>query len=107
MNFPMNILDFLYYVKLHDMEFINYCEIIIDPKGMIHLARPSHTEKIIELRCIESGQTDQDIWHEIPVQCIAYECNIKTLEECCDSIDIEIPCEVTSDLQFGNDWKTL
>jgi hypothetical protein len=40
--------DFLVYTKIHPMEWIHYCEIIIDPNGAIILARPSHQEAVIE-----------------------------------------------------------
>ena len=47
----MTVLEFLDLVKKEPKKWIRYCEIFILENGSIELARPSHTEKIIDIYC--------------------------------------------------------
>lgn len=43
-----NVFDFIMYTKKHPLDWIQYCEVLIDPDGAIILCRPSHIETAIE-----------------------------------------------------------
>lgn len=47
----MNINEFINLTRSDPNSWRNYCEIIIRNNGLIELARPSHTEKLIEIYC--------------------------------------------------------
>lgn len=49
MKYTVN--EFIEMTKQNPDEWIGYCEILILNNGMIELARPSHTEKMIEIYC--------------------------------------------------------
>jgi len=39
-----------------------------------------------------------------------YHCHLDDLADCCDALDIDVPCEIVEErdgIQFGNDWVTL
>lgn len=55
---PMNILEFLEYANDNPNYFIYYLECIIDERGIIHLAIPSH-EKCMHRLCLERNP-DED-----------------------------------------------
>ena len=54
-----NVETFISYTKANSNLFINYCEIVIDRYGGIHMAVPSHEEKLIEMVCNELGMNDK------------------------------------------------
>lgn len=67
------------------------------------------TDAIIRVRTSGGGYgTPSDLYviHEGNV----YHCHLDTLEECCENLGIEIPCEIKNGdegLSFGEDWVTL
>lgn len=54
-----NVETFISYTKVNSNLFINYCEIVIDRYGGIHMAVPSHEEKLIEMVCNDLGMIDK------------------------------------------------
>ena len=54
-----NVETFISYTKVNSNLFINYCEIVIDRYGGIHMAIPSHEEKLIEMVCNDLGMIDK------------------------------------------------
>lgn len=63
----MNVYEFLNLVKQDPDKWKNYCEIIIMTSGKIELARPSHTEKIIDIYCEIESITRKEFAEEFPV----------------------------------------
>lgn len=65
------------------------------------------TGAIVKVRTSGGGYgtpTDLYIIYESKV----YHCTIDTLEECCESLGIEIPCEITEERKFnGDEWVIL
>ena len=62
----MTINEFIDLVKKEPDKWKNYCEIVINRNGTIELARPSHTEKIIEIYCEIMGITKEKFKEEFP-----------------------------------------
>ena len=69
MNKPMTVQEFIQYVKNHDMCFIMYCEILINPKGEVILSRPSHTEAMVQEVMILENWTREQVKESIPTLC--------------------------------------
>ena len=73
------------------------------------LLKAPSTNAVVRVRTSGGGYgTPSDIYviHEGDV----YHCYLTDLEECCDSLGIEVPCEFVADssgLHFGDDWVTL
>ena len=73
------------------------------------LLKAPDTDAIVRVRTSGAGYgTPSDLYviHEGAV----YHCYLADLEECCESLGIEVPCEVVNGedgIQFGNDWITL
>ena len=63
----MNVYEFIDLVKQDPDSWKNYCEIIIGSSGKIELARPSHTEKIIDIYCEIESITKEEFKEEFPV----------------------------------------
>lgn len=47
-------------LKLHNKTFINYCEVIIDSKGIIRYATPSHQTMLIAMYGVHKGVLPSD-----------------------------------------------
>ena len=63
-----NPLDFIIYTKKHPSDWIQYCEVLIDPNGAVILCRPSHQETAVQYAmCIEDKERDS-IREEIPME---------------------------------------
>lgn len=73
------------------------------------LLKAPDTDAIVRVRTSGAGYgTPSDLYviHESAV----YHCHLAELEECCEALGIEVPCEVVNGddgIQFGNDWITL
>lgn len=73
------------------------------------LIKAPSTDAIIRVRTSGAGYgTPNDLYviHEGNV----YHCHLDTLEECCENLGIDIPCEIKNGdegLNFGEDWVTL
>ncbi len=73
------------------------------------LLKAPNTDAIVRVRTSGAGYgTPSDLYviHEGAV----YHCHLAELEECCESLGIDVPCELVNGddgLQFGNDWITL
>ena len=65
------IFEFIDHVKQNKDDYINYCEIIIDPYGNIIKANPSHSEAVVsyamekENKTREQIKTEKPLWTEI------------------------------------------
>jgi murein DD-endopeptidase MepM/ murein hydrolase activator NlpD len=55
-----HVFDFVKYVKDHPMNFINYCEIMINPFGRIIMCNPSHEQTAIKWACYKEKKTKQE-----------------------------------------------
>lgn len=62
----MNVKEFIDLTRSDPDSWINYCEIIIKSNGLIELARPSHTEKIIEIYCDAEEITRDEFVNKFP-----------------------------------------
>ena len=69
----MTINEFIELTKQEPLNWINYCEIILTVTGKVLLARPSHTQAIINYEKELLGKTDDDIRNEIPNMCLPLE----------------------------------
>lgn len=73
------------------------------------LLKAPNTDAIVRVRTSGSGYgTPSDLY--IIHQNNVYHCTLEDLDDCCESLGIEIPCEVVNDedgTHFGNDWVTL
>lgn len=73
------------------------------------LLKAPNTDAIVRVRTSSSGYgTPSDLY--IIHQNNVYHCTLEDLDDCCESLGIEIPCEVVNDedgTHFGNDWVTL
>ena len=69
MNKPMTVQEFIQHVKNHDMYFIKYCEILINPKGEVILSRPSHTEAMVQEVMMLENWTREQVKESIPAHC--------------------------------------
>lgn len=73
------------------------------------LLKAPDTDAIVRVRTSGAGYgTPSDLYviHEGAV----YHCYLADLEECCEALGIEVPCEVVNGkdgIQFGNDWIDL
>ena len=73
------------------------------------LLKAPNTGAIVGVRTSGAGYgapSDLYVIHEGSV----YHCHFEELEDCCEALGIEIPCEITySDrgIEFGNDWINL
>lgn len=65
-----NILDFIEHTKQNPLNYINYCEVIIDPYGNIIECIPSHTETAVAYAMEKENKTKQEIYNEIPITCL-------------------------------------
>lgn len=63
-----NPLDFIVYTKKHPKEWIEYCEVLIDPNGAIILCRPSHQETAIQYAAEINGVEKEDIMRDIHLE---------------------------------------
>lgn len=61
----MSIYDFIEYTKKNPLNFINYCEVIIDPYGNIIIANPSHTETALKYAMEKENKTRDQIIQEL------------------------------------------
>lgn len=73
------------------------------------LLKAPNTDAIVRVRTSGSGYgTPSDLY--VIHESVVYHCYIDELEDCCEALGIEVPCELVNDddgLQFGNDWITL
>lgn len=73
------------------------------------LLKAPNTDAIVCVRTSGSGYgTPSDLYviHENAV----YHCYLSELEECCETLGIDIPCEIVRNedgIHFANDWVTL
>lgn len=66
----MSILEFINYTKAHPLNFINYCEVLIDQYGAIIICKPSHPETALQYVATYCNKTRQQIIDEIPNDCL-------------------------------------
>ena len=59
----MTRLTFSEFVQEYKDKWINYCEIIIDKKGLIIIASPSHTEAMLAL----TNESREVIYDKMPI----------------------------------------
>ena len=69
----MNIYEFIEFTKQNKDRFINYCEVLIDPKGNIIICKPSHTATAVQYAAEFDNKTILHIKNEIPFTCSALE----------------------------------
>ena len=62
----MNVFEFIELTKKEPDKWKGSCEIIIKRNGEIELARPSHTEKLIEIYCNNMGITREEFTQTFP-----------------------------------------
>lgn len=62
-----NALEFVAYTKKHPSDFIQYCEILVDPNGAVILCRPSHIETTIEYIMTLKGIEREEVVKEAPM----------------------------------------
>lgn len=48
-------------IQKHKEAFTNYLEVVIDEKGKVHYAIPSHQEKLVSMACERTGLTREQI----------------------------------------------
>lgn len=65
----MTISSFIKYTKKHPLDWINYCEILIDSDGSVILARPSHQEALIRYCMKKYSLSRKDFLDTIPIWC--------------------------------------
>lgn len=76
---------------------------------MLLRVKNPNIDSIIQVRTSGAGYgTPSDLYviHEGAV----YHCYLSELEECCEALGIDIPCDIidgNNGVQFGNDWITL
>jgi len=60
------------FIKYHNENYINYCEVLIHPDGDISYAIPSHQEKLINLTCYEREVLFDilDIWCDVMLELV-------------------------------------
>ena len=63
-----NPFDFIVYTKKHPDDWIEYCEVLIDPNGAIILCRPSHQETAIEYAAEIDGVDRETILADIHME---------------------------------------
>ena len=73
------------------------------------LLKAPRTNAIVRVRTSGSGYgTPSDLYiiHDGTV----YHCHLTELEECCETLGIDVPCKIVADedgIYFGEDWVTL
>lgn len=55
------VYEFIEYTKQHPLDWINYCEIVVLPNGMIVLAKPSHQEAVIQYAMKKENKTKSQL----------------------------------------------
>ena len=64
------ILEFIEHTKNNPSMYINYCEVIMDPRGNIIKAEPSHTEALIQYVMELENKSREEIKQSIPITCL-------------------------------------
>ncbi len=67
------IFEFIDHVKQNKDDYINYCEVIIDPYGNIIKANPSHSEAVVSYAMEKENKTREQIKNELPIHCLPLE----------------------------------
>ena len=65
----MTVNAFIGLVKRHKMDYIRYCEILIDERGHVILASPSHQEALVKIAARKTKRTPREIKNGVPVDC--------------------------------------
>lgn len=65
----MTIEEFINHVKENADRYIDYCEVLINPKGEIILSRPSHTEAVVREAMSIENCTRDELDKMIPENC--------------------------------------
>lgn len=67
------IVEFIDHVNHNKNNYINYCEVIIDPYGNIIEARPSHTETVVSYAMEKENKSREEIKNNLPMHCLPLE----------------------------------
>lgn len=65
----MTIEEFINHVKENANRYVDYCEVLINPKGEIILGNPSHTEALIREAMSIENCTRDELDKMIPYNC--------------------------------------
>ena len=65
----MTISSFIKYTKNNPLDWLNYCEILIDSDGSVILARPSHQEALIRYCMKKYSLSREAFLNTIPIWC--------------------------------------
>ena len=65
--------EFIEHTKRNKLNYICYCEVIIDPLGNIIESKPCHTETVIEYAMEKENKSKEEIKNEIPLTCLPLE----------------------------------
>lgn len=65
--------EFIEHVKKNELNYICYCEVIIDPLGNIIECVPCHTEIVIKYAMEKENKSKEEIKNEIPSTCLPLE----------------------------------
>ena len=64
----MDIIEFIKFTKQYKYKFINYCEVLIDPKGYIIITNPSHVLTAITYIATHNNKTIEEVRNEVPIE---------------------------------------
>lgn len=55
-------------IETHKANFIDYLEVVIEPKGTVHYAVPSHQEFMIRYACKRDGISREELENRVPCE---------------------------------------